>query len=108
MPKANAVFGLIDQGQPQRELEIAAATGQYHEEGRRLRKDGSLFWADITITALRDAEGRLRGFAKLARDITERKQMEEELLRSRDELEVRVQERTEAAPAAGRFDRTFP
>ena len=87
---------LIDQGQPQRELEIAAATGQYHEEGRRLRKDGSLFWADITITALRDAEGRLRGFAKLARDITERKQMEEELLRSRDELEVRVQERTEA------------
>ena len=87
--------GLVDQGQPQRELEIASATGQYHEEAQRVRKDGSLFWADVAITALRDAEGRLRGFAKLTRDITERKQMEEELRRSRDELELRVQERTE-------------
>jgi len=68
---------LVDRGQPQRELEIAAAVGQYHEEGQRQRKDGSRFWADVTITALRDADGRLRGFAKLARDITERKQAEE-------------------------------
>ncbi len=67
----------VDRGQPQRELEIAATTGQYHEEGQRLRKDGSRFWADITITALCDADGRLRGFAKLTRDITERKQAEE-------------------------------
>jgi two-component system CheB/CheR fusion protein len=67
----------VDQGQPQRELEIATATGQYHEEGQRVRKDGSRFWADVTITALRDADGRLRGFAKLVRDITERKQAEE-------------------------------
>ena len=69
----------IDRGQPQRELEIAAATGQYHEEGRRCRKDGSLFWADVVISAIRDASGHLRGFAKLARDITERKRREDRI-----------------------------
>ena len=70
---------LVDRGQPQRELEIAAAVGEYHEEGQRLRKDGSRFWADVTITALRDVDGHLRGFAKLTRDITERKQAEEHI-----------------------------
>ena len=70
---------LAEQGYPRRELEIAAASGQYHEEGQRVRKDGSRFWADITITALRDADGRLHGFAKLTRDVTERKRAEEAL-----------------------------
>jgi PAS domain S-box-containing protein len=70
---------LIDQGQPQRELEIAAATGQYHEEGQRLRKDGSRFWADVAITAIRGADGRLRGFGELIRDITERKRREDRI-----------------------------
>ena len=73
---------LIEQGGPQRQLEIAAATGQYQEEGQRLRKNGSSFWADITITALRDADGRLRGFAKLTRDITDRRRAEEALRQS--------------------------
>ena len=65
----------------------AAATGdcrrhgQYQEEGQRLR-NGSSFWADITITALRDADGRLRGFTKLTRDITDRRRAEEALRQS--------------------------
>jgi PAS domain S-box-containing protein len=62
---------------PERELEIASRTGVYEEEGWRLRKDGSRFWANVVITAVHDESGRLRGFAKVTRDITERKQAEE-------------------------------
>ncbi|HUJ69423.1 MAG TPA: PAS domain S-box protein, partial [Syntrophorhabdales bacterium] len=78
---------LIEQDLPRRELEIATAAGQYHEEGQRLRKDGSRFWVDVTITALRTAEGRLRGFAKLVHDITERKEAENKLRESLRALE---------------------
>jgi PAS domain S-box-containing protein len=81
---------LVDQGQPQRELEIAADAGQYHEEGHRLRKDGSLFWADVAITVIRYADGRLRGFAELTRDITERKRAEEELRQSEERLRALI------------------
>jgi PAS domain S-box-containing protein len=69
-----------------RELEVAGITGQYREEGERVRKDGSRFWADVTLAAVRDAEGQLRGFAKVLRDITERKQAEDERERSRQSL----------------------
>ena len=62
---------------PERELEIASRTGVYEEEGWRLRKDGSRFWANVVITAVHDESGALRGFAKVTRDITERKQAEE-------------------------------
>src|SRR5205085_5606013 len=58
---------------PERELEIAERTGVYEEEGWRLRKDGSRFWANVVITAVHDEHGNLRGFAKVTRDITERK-----------------------------------
>jgi two-component system CheB/CheR fusion protein len=67
----------IAAGKPARELKIAAAQGKYEEEGWRLRKDGSRFWASVLITALRDEDGNLRGFSKVTRDITERKQAEE-------------------------------
>jgi len=67
----------LDSGKPPRELEIATATGVYEEEGWRLRKDGSRFWANVVITAVRDEHGVLRGFAKVTRDITERKRAEE-------------------------------
>jgi PAS domain S-box-containing protein len=67
----------IESGKPPRELEIATATGVYEEEGWRLRKDGSRFWANVVITAVRDETGTLRGFAKVTRDITERKRAEE-------------------------------
>jgi len=62
---------------PERELEIASRTGVYEEEGWRLRKDGSRFWANVVITAVHDESGRLRGFAKVTRDISERKKAEE-------------------------------
>jgi PAS domain S-box-containing protein len=61
---------------PRRALDIAAQEGTYQEEGLRVRKDGAAFWATVTITALKDTEGKLRGFAKLTRDITERKMQE--------------------------------
>jgi PAS domain S-box-containing protein len=66
----------VESGWPEHELQIATAEGRYQEEGWRLRKDGSRFWAHVTITALRDPSGNLRGFAKLTRDLTERKRAE--------------------------------
>jgi PAS domain S-box-containing protein len=63
---------------PQRELAAAVRDGQYREEGWRMRADGSRFQADVTVTPLFDADGGLRGFAKVTRDITERKQAEAE------------------------------
>ncbi|MEP0885461.1 PAS domain S-box protein [Trichocoleus sp. ST-U3] len=68
----------IQHGYPQRLLEIAAAEGQVEDEGWRVRKDGSRFWANVVITALRDETGNLRGFTKVTRDITDRKRAEEE------------------------------
>src|SRR5216683_1582893 len=84
----------MQSGKPARELELAAASGRHEDEGWRVRKDGSRFWANVLITALRDESGMLRGFSKVTRDMTERKEAEEKLRRSHAELEVRVQERT--------------
>src|SRR5262249_20579199 len=64
-------------GFPADELKVAAATGRFEDEGWRLRKDGSRFWADVVITALRDHAGQVRGFLKITRDLTERKLAEE-------------------------------
>ena len=64
-------------GKPPRELAIATEEGRYEEEGWRIRKDGSRFWANVVITALRDPAGELVGFAKVTRDLTERKNAEE-------------------------------
>ena len=66
----------IERGHPAAELRLAAAEGSYEERGLRVRKDGSRFWANVVITALRDAEGDIRGFAKVTRDITERVEAE--------------------------------
>ena len=62
---------------PQHELEVARAVGRFEDEGWRIRKDGTQFWANVVITALRDQAGNLRGFSKITRDMTERKQAEE-------------------------------
>jgi PAS domain S-box-containing protein len=67
----------IERGHPEDELRIAVTEGSYEEEGIRVRKDGSHFWADVLITALRNEEDELRGFAKVTRDITARKEAEE-------------------------------
>lgn len=79
---------------PQFELEQALLNGTYQEEGWRVKKDGSQFWASVVITALRDAEGIHRGFAKVTRDLTEKKRAEDELKKAYDNLELRVEERT--------------
>ena len=67
----------IAAGVPQRLLRDAAEAGQSAAEGWRVRKDGSRFWANVTITALHDDDGRLVGFAKITRDLTERRRDEE-------------------------------
>jgi PAS domain S-box-containing protein len=61
------------QGKPERELEIAGHTGRFEEEGWRVRKDGSEFWAHVLIKAIRSPAGNLLGFAKVTRDLTERR-----------------------------------
>ena len=67
---------IIESGWPEYELQEAAEKGHFRDEGWRLRKDGSRFWADVVITALRDQAGQLHGFAKITRDLTERKRAE--------------------------------
>jgi PAS domain S-box-containing protein len=67
-------------GRPDRGLQIAAETGRHGEEGWRVRRDGARFWASVTITALRNAHGTLIGFAKVTRDLTERRAAEERAL----------------------------
>ena len=69
----------VESGKPERELEIAAAEGKSEDEGWRIRKDGSQFWANVMITAVRNKNGELLGFSKVTRDFTERKKTDEAL-----------------------------
>src|SRR5579872_2262781 len=92
--KANEIIGRhfscfyipedIKNGKPERELQTAITEGQYKEEGWRLRKDGSRLWANVVITALKDSTGKLRGFSKITRDMTDRKHTEELLQESEE------------------------
>jgi PAS domain S-box-containing protein len=86
-----------------RELGTARAEGRYEEEGWRLRKDGSRFWANVLITALRDPDGCLQGFAKVTRDLTERKRAEEVVQAAQKELERHAQELARSNDALGQF-----
>jgi PAS domain S-box-containing protein len=74
-------------GRPDSNLGLAASEGRYAEEGWRMRKDRSRFLADVIITAVRDDQGTLRGFSSVTRDITERKQAEQRLQATLEELE---------------------
>src|SRR5580692_523699 len=69
----------LQAGKPARELEIAAKEGRFEDEGWRLRKDGSRFWANVIITAIKDDAGKLLGFTKVTRDITDRMQAQKAL-----------------------------
>lgn len=87
----------IAAGKTERELEVAGRTGRFEDEDWRIRKDGSRFWANVVITALRNPDGSLLGFAKVTRDLTERREAEEtrrELVVERAKLEekARIQE----------------
>lgn len=84
----------LERDWPAYELRTATATGRFEDEGWRLRKDGSRFWANVTISAIRDDRGELRGFAKVTRDLTERKLAEESLRKAHADLERRVEQRT--------------
>ena len=76
-------------GKPQRELEVAAKEGRFEDEGWRLRKDGSRFWANVIISAIRNERGELIGFGKVTRDYTER-------IKTSEILRKEINERTEA------------
>jgi PAS domain S-box-containing protein len=72
--------------EPQRILQIAANEGRFEAEARRVRKDGNWFWAHIVIDPIRDQDGKLVGFAKITRDITERRETQAALERTREQL----------------------
>ncbi len=75
-----------ERGRPEQELSVAASKGRLEDEGWRVRKDGSRFWADVVITALRDEAGCLCGFSKVTRDITDRKRAEDTLRESEERI----------------------
>ena len=81
---------------PERELEIAAKEGRLEDEGWRVRKDGSMFWANVIITALRDESGKLVGFGKVTRDVTEKMRASAHLRESNERLAAEIAERIKA------------
>ncbi|GAB3645320.1 PAS domain-containing sensor histidine kinase [Ramlibacter alkalitolerans] len=84
-------------GVPERALEIARTTGKFEAEGWRMRKDGSRFWASVVLDAIRDAQGELVGFAKITRDITDKKAAQEALHESEQRFRLLVQGVTDYA-----------
>ncbi|HZV67527.1 MAG TPA: PAS domain S-box protein, partial [Telluria sp.] len=84
-------------GKPAKALQTALAEGKFEDEGWRVRKDGSRFWASVVIDPIRDSEGVLLGFAKITRDITERKQAQEALNASEEQFRRLVQGVTDYA-----------
>ncbi len=78
----------LENKKPEMELEAAEREGAFEDFGWRIRKDGSRFWANVLITALKDEKGKLKGFSKVTRNITERKYAEEELKKAYEDLEA--------------------
>jgi PAS domain S-box-containing protein len=76
----------VANGKPHRALEIAAREGRFESEGWRVRKDGTRFWANAVIDAIRNEAGELIGFAKITRDITDKREAQQELELAREEL----------------------
>ena len=86
----------VHSGWPQRELAMAERDGRFADEGWRVKKDGTTFWASVTITALRSDSGELSGFAKVTQDLTERRRAEERVQTLNRELRERVGELDES------------
>jgi PAS domain S-box-containing protein len=83
----------VEARMPEMVLRTAEQEGHWEGEGWRMRKDGTRFWSSIVVSAIKDEEGRLTGFSKVTRDITDRKKLMDELQRHMEELEVQVAER---------------
>src|SRR2546422_5040377 len=81
----------VAEGKPARLLAIAARDGRVEDEGWRVRKDGARFWAEVIITARRDSEGAVIGFAKVTRDSTARKETQDALHRSEQTFQLLVE-----------------
>jgi len=81
----------IAQGKPEHELSVAKREGRFDDEGWRVRKDGSPFWASVVITTLFDHGGNVTGFAKITRDITQRPQREESLQHTAERFRLLVE-----------------
>src|SRR2546427_1354163 len=77
----------VERGKPAYELKVARERGRFEDEGWRVRKNGTQFWANVVITALRDATGRLRGFGRGTRDITEHRRAQELIMQAKEEAE---------------------
>jgi PAS domain S-box-containing protein len=86
----------VQSGWPARELALAEKEGRFADEGWRVKKDGSAFWASVTLTALRDPSGTLSGFAKVTQDLTERRDSAERIQNLNRELRKRVAELDES------------
>jgi PAS domain S-box-containing protein len=93
----------MQNGKPEHELQVAIVEGRYEEEGWRIRKDGSRFWANVIITALTDGAGKLRGFSKITRDATERRKAQQQIEQQNRELELRNREVERATKLKSKF-----
>ena len=81
----------LESGWPAHELKVATLEGHFEDEGWRVRKDGSRFWANVVITALRDEDGKLLGFSKITRDLTDRRLHEEAVRQSEERFRLMIE-----------------
>jgi len=105
----SAFFTAADRedGKPEQELRIASREGRFEAEGWRVRQGGGQFWANVVLTAIKDEDGAVLGFAKVTRDFTERMRADESLRRSNAELAAEIKERKSAEAKLASSERSL-